>query len=94
MGSSHRRNESFADRQMETCPRRSRMFIDLVRTIEPPLAFDSLLPLPSPEPMISGSRGLPGCACYDRQPAFQAKIVFPTQLPRIAAGRNPEEWIA
>lgn len=89
MGSSHRRFARFADRQMEARPLRSIMFIDSVRTIDTALAFDSLLP--QPEPIIFSSRELPGYACYNRQPDFQARIVFSTQSPCIVASRNPEE---
>jgi hypothetical protein len=69
------------------------MLIDSVRTIDTPLAIGSLPPLPSQEPKNYSFRSLTGHVFHYREPAFQTKIAFPTQLPRIAASRNSEEWI-
>jgi hypothetical protein len=78
---------------MAACPLRSFIFIDSVRNLDTPTAIGSLLPLPSQKPMISNFRSLTGRVCHYREPEFQTKIAFSTQLPCIATSRNHEEWI-
>jgi hypothetical protein len=81
----------FIGRSSGACSRRLKRPADLVRSANH--SFAASAPF-SPKPAARSFSELWGYAHHFRKPAFQTKIALPIELPRLAAGRNPEEWIA